>query len=89
MSFLENKLNLSTFIIDQIGLRWTILTSSGLAFSGALMKCLVTFPGFEDGVDKGVQYWVTFVAQCLIGVASPLVFCLPNKVSTRYSKLNY
>ena len=70
----------STWIIDRIGLRWTILCSTGLAFCGALMKCLVTLPGFEDGVDEGVQYWVTLVAQFLIGVACPLAFCLPNKV---------
>ena len=70
----------STWVIDRIGLRWTILSSTGLAFSGALMKCLVTFPGLEEDVGKGVQYWVTFVAQFLIGVASPLAFCLPNKV---------
>ena len=70
----------STWIIDRIGLRWTIVTSTGLAFSGALMKCLVTFPGLEEDVGKDVQYWVTFVAQFLIGVASPLAFCLPNKV---------
>lgn len=35
----------STWVIDRIGLRWTILASTGLAFCGALMKCLVTFPG--------------------------------------------
>ena len=34
----------------------------------------------EDGVNEGVQYWVTLVAQFLIGVACPLAFCLPNKV---------
>ena len=35
----------STWVIDRIGLRWTILVSTGLAFCGALMKFLVTFPG--------------------------------------------
>ena len=71
---------ISTWVIDRVGLRWTILSSTSLAFSGALMKCLVTFPGLEEEIDKGVQYWVTLVAQFLIGVASPLALCLPNKV---------
>ena len=35
----------STWVIDRIGLRWTIMVSTGLAFCGALMKFLVTFPG--------------------------------------------
>ena len=69
-----------TWVIDKIGLRWTILTSTSFAFSGALMKCLVTLPGLEENITKDIQYWVIFVAQFLLGVATPLAFCLPNKV---------
>ena len=72
---------LSTWIIDKIGLRWTILTSSALAFAGALVKCLVTFPGLEENIDSDVRYWVSIPAQFLVGAANPLCFSLPNKAS--------
>ena len=70
----------STWIIDKIGLRWTILTSSGLAFVGAFIKCIITFPGLEQNIDKDTQYWLTISAQLLIGAGNPLAFSIPNKV---------
>ena len=70
----------STWIIDKIGLRWTILTSSGLAFLGAFIKCIVTFPGLEQNIDKDAQYWCTILAQLLLGAGNPLAFSIPNKV---------
>ena len=71
---------MSTWIIDKVGLRWTLLTSSTLAFVGALIKCVVTFPGLEQNIDKDVQYWFTLAAQALIGAGNPLAFSIPNKV---------
>ena len=70
----------STWIIDKIGLRWNILASSFLAFLGAFIKCIVTFPGLEQNIDKDVQYWFTILAQLLLGAGNPLVFAIPNKV---------
>ena len=70
----------STWIIEKIGLRWNIIASSFLAVLGAFIKCIVTFPGLEQNIDKDVQYWSTILAQFLLGAGNPLVFAIPNKV---------
>ena len=61
----------STWIIDKIGLRWNILASSFLAILGAFIKCIVTFPGLEQNIDKDAQYWSTILAQFLLGAGNP------------------
>ena len=77
----------STWIIDKIGLRWNILASSSLAFLGAFIKCIVTFPGIEQNIDKDVQYWSTILAQFLLGAGNPLAFAIPNKVTREWFRV--
>ena len=77
---------LSTWIIDKIGLRRTILASSGLVCSGAFIKCLVTFPGLDQNFDKNVQYWLTLCGQFLVGPGNVLAFCIPNKARHIHQK---
>ena len=72
---------MSTWIIDKIGLRRTILASSGLVCSGALVKGFVTIPGFNQNLDKNFQYWLTLCGQFLVGPGNVLAFCIPNKAS--------
>ncbi len=42
---------------------------------------LSTFPTWNEDLDKDVQYGITLVAQTLVGLANPLAFSLPTKVS--------
>ena len=77
---------MSTWIIDKIGLRKTILASSGLVCSGAFIKCLVTFPGLDQHFDQKVQYWMTLCGQFLVGPGNVLAFCIPNKAWHIYTR---
>lgn len=52
-----------------------------LTFSGGLIRCVSTFPGLEESFDPTTQYWCAVVAQILVGMANPMGFCLPTKVS--------
>ena len=82
---------MSTWIIDKIGLRQTILTSSSLVCAGAFIKCIVTFPGLDQNFDKNVQYWMTLCGQCLVVPGNVLAFCIPNKaghINLQQSKCN-
>ena len=72
---------MSTWIIDKMGLRKTILASSGLVCIGAFIKCIVTFPGLDQHFDKNIQYWSTLCGQFLVGPGNVLAFCIPNKAS--------
>ena len=71
---------LKTLIVDEVGLRRTVLASAGLALAGGLVKCLVTLPGLEESIDADLRYWLSIPAQFLVGAANPICFSLPNKV---------
>ena len=75
---------MSTWIIDKIGLRRTILISSGLVCTGSFIKCIVTFPGLDQYFETEVQYWLTLFAQFLVCPGNVLAFCIPNKVTHEY-----
>ncbi len=51
----------STWIVDQMGLRFAIFTGAILTFLGGLVRALSSFPGIGDHVDLNVQYWLAFL----------------------------
>ena len=59
---------LKTLIVDEMGLRRTVLASAGLALAGGLVKCLVTLPGLEESIDADLRYWLSIPAQFLVGL---------------------
>lgn len=72
---------ISTWMVDKLGLRFTVTFANVLTFLGGLIRCVSTFPGLEDSFNKDIQYWCAVAAQVLVGIANPLGFCLPTKVA--------
>ncbi|XP_071362736.1 solute carrier family 49 member A3 [Trachinotus anak] len=67
----------TTWMLDTLGLRITLILGSGLNMFGALLRFLGTLPGTDDKT----RYMVVILGQTLGALAQPLIIFTPTKLA--------
>ena len=48
---------------------------------GAAIRCLSTFPAYEEKIDQTTKFWLTFLGQAIIALGHPFLITMSTKVS--------
>ena len=52
-----------------------------LSHARAAIRCLSTFPAYEEKIAKSTKFWLTFLGQAIIALGHPFLITLSTKVS--------
>lgn len=66
--------------------RFAIFMGTVLTFIGGLVRCISSFPGLGEHIDKEIQYWLCLLGQALVGMGNPMAVSVPTKISQHWFK---
>jgi len=72
---------IAVYCIDKFGIKAGLRYGSTCLMVGAAIRCLSTFPAYEEKIDQTTKFWLTFLGQAIIALGHPFLITMSTKVS--------
>jgi len=72
---------IAVYCIDRFGIKVGLRWGSTCLMIGAALRCLSTFPLYEEKIARNTKFWLTFLGQSIIALGHPFLITMSTKIS--------